>query len=123
MQTFLMNLAIGYFNPMVDNWGHLGGALGGAAMAYYFGPRLFLTELPDGGRSIVDRPIIRLPSAIESIPERTGNILTRMTRRMQIWRFKADLPAKPWRPKRKNGAPLDYQRRMDTPNQSIRPEE
>ena len=50
-QTLLINLVLGAMNPMVDNWGHLGGAIGGAAMAYYFGPRLFLAELPGGGRA------------------------------------------------------------------------
>ena len=113
-----MNLLIGYFNPMVDNWGHLGGALGGAVMAYYFGPRLYLAELPGGGRAVVDKPILRLPRSLESIAEKTSNILSRMTRRMQIWRYKADLPTRPWRPK-KNGPTM--RERQLTPNQSIKP--
>lgn len=118
-QTLVINMVMGALNPMVDNWGHLGGAIGGAAMAYYFGPRLYHAELPDGGFTIVDRPILRLPKAIESMPERISDTLTRMTRRMQIWRYKADLPAKPWRPK--GGGATDYQRRRNAPNQSIKP--
>jgi membrane associated rhomboid family serine protease len=120
-QTLFINLAIGAMNPMVDNWGHLGGALGGAAMAYYFGPRLYLAETLDGGRIIVDRPILRLPRSIESIPEKISTRTTRMFRRMQIWRYTADLPEKPWRPKGGSSPKINYQRRMDAPNRSIKP--
>ena len=119
-QTLLINLFLGYMNPMVDNWGHLGGAIGGAAMAYYFGPRLYLAELPGGGTTIVDRPIIRLPRKIESIPERMSTTLTRMLRRMQVWRFQADLPDKPWRRKQQYNRP-NYNQRMGAPNRSIKP--
>jgi hypothetical protein len=100
-----------------DNWGHLGGAIGGAAMSYYFGPRLYLAELPGGVKVIVDKPIIRLPASIESIPEKVNNRVTRLVRRMQIWRYTADLPDKPWRRRQR-----DYRRRQDmTPNKSIKP--
>lgn len=119
-QTLMINLVLGAMNPMVDNWGHLGGAIGGAAMAYYFGPRLYLAELPDGGRTVVDRPILRLPRSIESIPERVSNGITRMTRRLQIWRYKAELPDKPWRPK-DTWSKVNYHRRSNVPNRSIKP--
>lgn len=89
-------------------------------MSYYFGPRLFLAELPGGGvggRVLVDKPIIRLPLSIESIPEKVSNRVTRLVRRMQIWRFTANLPDKPWRRRQR-----DYRRRQDTvPNKSIKP--
>jgi len=87
-------------------------------MTYYFGPRLYLAPLPNGGHTIVDRPILRLPRSIESIPEKTSDRMTRMLRRMQIWRYKADLPDKPWRPK-ENG-PSNFERR-NVPNRSIKP--
>lgn len=119
-QTLMINLVIGAMNPMVDNWGHLGGAIGGAAMAYYFGPRLYLAELPDGGRTIVDRPIVRLPRSIESLPEKTTNLLSRMTRRLQIWRHTSNLSDKPWRPKGKWNK-VNYHGRSNTPNRSIKP--
>lgn len=119
-QTLLINLALGAMNPMVDNWGHLGGAIGGAAMAYYFGPRLYLAELPDGGRTVVDRPILRLPRIIESFPERVSNRFDRMMRRLQIWQHKVDLPDKPWRPK-DTWSKVNYQRRANVPNRSIKP--
>lgn len=117
-QTIALNILLGFLNPVIDNWGHLGGALGGAAMAYYFGPRLYLADLPNGGRTIVDRPLYRLPRAVEAFPERVANRFRRITRRMQVERFKADLPPKPWRQQR--GGPPGHQKRS-TPNRSIKP--
>lgn len=94
-QTMAMNLLLGALNPVIDNWAHLGGAAGGAAMAYWFGPRLYLTELPDSGRRVlVDRPVIRLPRAVEQLPEQLGSSADR------IWRQIPKLPqqsGKPWR--------------------------
>lgn len=104
-----------------DNWGHLGGALGGAAMSYYFGPRLFIAEWPnEGGRVIVDKPILRLPLAVENIPGKFSNGITRIVRRMQIWRVKDGLSGKPWSPPHRRKG--DYQRRIyNVPNRSIKP--
>jgi membrane associated rhomboid family serine protease len=125
-QTLLLNIVLGAMNPMVDNWGHLGGAVGGAAMAYYFGPRLYLAELPlDGGRTVVDYPVVRLPRWIESIPETISNKMLRITRRMQVWRYRHDLPAKPWRPKGGGGSDgyIPPHRRQSAPNRSIKPKD
>lgn len=113
---------MGVINPYVDNWGHIGGALGGAAMSYYFGPRLYMAGLPNGGRMLVDKPVIRLPRSIESIPEqffeRFDVVKSKVTRRMQVERFKADLPVKPWRPKGK----VSYPRKLPPgPVRSLRP--
>ncbi|KAG7353597.1 rhomboid family protein [Nitzschia inconspicua] len=120
-QSLIINVAIGFMNPMVDNWGHLGGALGGALMSYYFGPRLYLAEWPnDGGRVIVDKPVMRLPPTLENIPSSMSKSFSRMARRMQIWRVKDGLQGKPWNPKQKRRA--DYQRRIyNVPNRSIKP--
>lgn len=128
-QTLLINLFMGAVNPMVDNWGHIGGAIGGAAMSWYFGPRLYLAELPisdvDTRRVIVDKPIARLPLSIESIPTKFSKGVGRLTRRMKIWGYVADLPDKPWRRNRKTGQQgktIDYRRRQQTaPNRSIKP--
>jgi membrane associated rhomboid family serine protease len=109
IQTLFINIVIGAFSPMVDNWAHAGGAIGGAAMAYYFGPRLYLVDMPDGGRAVVDRPIVRLPRYLESIPENTSILM----RRMQIWRFYADMP---WRSKKQG-----FQKRRSLPNRSLKP--
>jgi membrane associated rhomboid family serine protease len=94
-QTIAANLLLGAFNPVIDNWAHLGGALGGAAMAYLFGPRLYLTELPESGRQIlVDRPVVRLPRAVEQLPERLGTYVNSILEKLP------GLPQqspKPWR--------------------------
>lgn len=127
-QTLLINLVMGAVNPMVDNWGHIGGAIGGAAMSWYFGPRLYIAELPipDVGirQVIVDKPIVRLPSSIESMPAKVSKGVGRITRRIKIWGYVVDLPDKPWRTKLKKeqGQSIDYRRRQQTaPNRSIKP--
>jgi len=124
-QTLLINLVMGAVNPMVDNWGHIGGAIGGAAMAWYFGPRLYIAELPipDVGiqKVIVDKPIVRLHPSVESIPTKISKRVGRITRRMKIWGYVANLPDKPWRTKEKRDN-IDYRQRQQTaPKQSIKP--
>lgn len=121
-QTLLINLVMGAINPMVDNWGHIGGAIGGAAMSWYFGPRLYLAELPGGvGRVIVDKPIVRLPSSIESIPTNVSKEVARLTRRIKIAGYMADLSDKPWRSKQKQQK-VDYRgRQLMAPKRSIKP--
>lgn len=119
-RTIMFNLILGAMSPMVDNWSHLGGAIGGAAMSYYFGPRLFIAELPNGGRTIVDKPILRLPRSLESIPERVGDRFRSMKRRMQVETFKAEHKAdRPWR---KAKPRRDYRRRQSAPSKSVRPD-
>jgi hypothetical protein len=83
-------------------------------MAYYFGPRLYCSDLGDGSRVLIDRPIIRLPRKIESLPENVFKRLERMTRRMHVGRFKFDMPDRPWR---RTG----QRSRRWTPNRSIKP--
>lgn len=83
LQTIMLNIGLGFVNPSIDNWGHIGGALGGACIAYYFGPRLYETELPTGARALVDRPILRLPRSIEQIPDHLSNLATRMSKRIR----------------------------------------
>jgi membrane associated rhomboid family serine protease len=122
-QVIGMNLFLGLINPVIDNWGHLGGAIGGAAMAYYFGPRLFLTELPnEGGRIVVDKPVYRLPRVYEAIPERLCKVARRMTGWIPMVRYKAESTPKPWQ---KQGGSRPSQRRRDprsAPNRSIKPD-
>mmetsp|Transcript_22768 Transcript_22768/g.25411 ORF Transcript_22768/g.25411 Transcript_22768/m.25411 type:complete len:384 (+) Transcript_22768:154-1305(+) len=121
-QTLLINLVMGAVNPMVDNWGHIGGAIGGAAMSYYFGPRLYYAELPGGiGKVIVDKPIARLPLSIESIPRKMNEEISRLTRRIQIWQY-FTIPDKPWRLKKNQQQKIDNRRRqIMTPIKSIKP--
>ena len=142
---------------MQDNWGHLGGMLGGAAAAYWFGPRLYLMDSPQG-RFVIDKvspllpinscwlhgsfnlffsappcaraspltpatqPIFRLPRSLESLPERIGQDVKRMTQRIPIGRsFQSDeeRPMKPWQQQRMQQQ--IYRRRPPTPNRSIKP--
>lgn len=58
MESCVLTAAIGMApGSMIDNAGHLGGLLGGAAAAYAIGPRLRRT--PYG--FTVDEPLVRLP--------------------------------------------------------------
>eukprot|EP00963_Diacronema_lutheri_P006765 scaffold598_cov318-Pavlova_lutheri.AAC.3 len=54
-RVLMMNLVLGMVSPGIDNWGHLGGLLGGVAFAYLFGPN-YVSERR--GRKVVqvDRP-------------------------------------------------------------------
>ena len=95
-------------------------------MAWYFGPRLYIAELPitDVGNQpvIVDKPIVRFPSYVESIPTKIGEGFERLTRRMKVWGYVADLPDKPWRIKQKGRQNINYKRRQEmAPNRSIKP--
>ena len=48
----LLNLAIGLSTPMIDNWGHIGGFLGGLILALPLSPRLRLSFEPLSGRIV-----------------------------------------------------------------------
>ena len=91
-------------------------------MSYYFGPRLYYAELPGGiGKVVVDKPIVRLPPSIESIPRKMNEEISRLTRRIQIWQY-FTIPDKPWRLKKNQQQKIDYRRRqIMTPIKSIKP--
>jgi len=57
--TLAINLMFGLLVHNIDNWGHIGGLLGGAASAFLLGPRL-VVERPVGTKRnrIVDRPLL-----------------------------------------------------------------
>ena len=58
MESCVLTAAIGMApGSMIDNAGHLGGLVGGAAAAYAIGPRLKRTQYG----FTVDEPIVRLP--------------------------------------------------------------
>jgi hypothetical protein len=103
--TLGMNVLFGMAMPSIDNWAHIGGGIGGVAMATTFGPKLFLLGLPSGGRIIVDKPTVRLPPSIEQIPGKVINRLKRGRRRMQVQRYQSELSAKPWRRNRNRQPP------------------
>jgi rhomboid protease GluP len=49
----VVNLMIG-LTPGIDNWGHVGGLLGGLAFAWAAGPLLSVKWLPGGGYTVVE---------------------------------------------------------------------
>lgn len=49
----ILNLALG-LSPGIDNWGHLGGLIFGAGLAWFIGPLLQVRATEDGRRTIVD---------------------------------------------------------------------
>ena len=71
IETIGINLLLGATNPMIDNWGHVGGFVGGVGMAYLIGPRLYVARVPIGGAGagsvVIDRPTIafRMPDAVD----------------------------------------------------------
>ena len=68
LQTLFVNLVLGFQQTSIDQWAHLGGALGGAVMAFFVGPRLYYTRTPRGRLAVVDRPFWRVPAVAETIP-------------------------------------------------------
>jgi len=37
-KVVVMNLLFGLMSPRIDNWGHVGGLLGGSYVSFFFGP-------------------------------------------------------------------------------------
>ncbi|KAL3801215.1 hypothetical protein HJC23_012615 [Cyclotella cryptica] len=78
LETIGMNLLLGMTNPMIDNWGHIGGFIGGVGMSYLIGPKLYVARVPAGedtldaggfgmGRVVIDRPTLafRMPEVLD----------------------------------------------------------
>lgn len=78
LQTMLVNLALGFFQTSIDQWAHLGGAIGGAVMAFFVGPRLYYTRTPKGKVAVVDKPFWRVPAAAETIPAKVSHKLKQL---------------------------------------------
>ena len=64
-------MGFGLTNPRIDNWGHGGGLLGGAALAYLTGPNLMLESDDPRGlsmrRKLVNRP--KVQSALRAVKD------------------------------------------------------
>lgn len=91
LETMGMNLLLGLTNPMIDNWGHIGGFIGGVGMAYLIGPKLYVAKIPlseDGsfgvGKVLIDRPTLmfRTPDVLEDGIYWMDENLKRMGRRI-----------------------------------------
>lgn len=81
-------------------------------MAAAFGPKLSLLPLPNGGSIIVDKPSLRLPPSIESIPDSISKRYRRAKLRMRVDRYVSELSPKPWRKDRgRKRRPLRNKRR------------
>jgi len=93
LETIGMNVLLGATNPMIDNWGHLGGFIGGVGMAYLIGPKLYVARVPPGSQSgieafgagniVVDRPTMTLPTrasdGISWVGDYLGNLSESVT--------------------------------------------
>jgi membrane associated rhomboid family serine protease len=54
-----INLGFGLLYSKIDNWGHVGGLLGGAAVAWLCGPALSIESTPGAGKKyLLDNPPI-----------------------------------------------------------------
>ncbi|KAK6283045.1 hypothetical protein POUND7_016870 [Theobroma cacao] len=51
-QVIFLNMVIGLMSKGIDNWGHLGGLLGGAAMSWLLGPAWKYESMASDGRRI-----------------------------------------------------------------------
>ena len=121
VQTMATNLLFGLFVPNIDQWAHLGGALAGAGMAYVFGPRLYMVDLPiGGGRILVDKPIARAPAYVEKVPQVIGNSWLRFSNqaRRQLGRLISPNGSNPWQSGKRQ---INYYQRRSAPNRSIKP--
>ncbi|WOK92221.1 hypothetical protein Cni_G00912 [Canna indica] len=49
-----LNMAIGFLSKGIDNWGHLGGLLGGAAVSWFLGPAWHYVSRSADGRLVFD---------------------------------------------------------------------
>ncbi|KAK3184863.1 hypothetical protein Dsin_032149 [Dipteronia sinensis] len=55
-QVIFFNMAIGFIFKGIDNWGHLGGLLGGVAMSWFLGPAWKYESMSnDGSRIFTDQ--------------------------------------------------------------------
>ncbi|KAJ1289924.1 hypothetical protein BS78_02G202500 [Paspalum vaginatum] len=61
-RVVVLNMGMGLLSSGIDNWGHLGGLLGGAAMAWFLGPSWQYQYVAKDGRVVFkDRaPVLRL---------------------------------------------------------------
>ena len=92
LETIGMNLLLGMTNPMIDNWGHIGGFIGGVGMAYLIGPKLYVAKVPlseDGnfgvGKVLIDRPTVmfRAPDFMDDGMLWVNDNMKRMGRRIE----------------------------------------
>jgi membrane associated rhomboid family serine protease len=128
-QTMITNVFLGLLLPQIDQWGHVGGAIGGGLISYMFGPRLYLSEFSSGDetemrrpqRVIIDRPIVCVPHYLEIIPKRIDNSLTHVTTWFNTRILNRLVPSsvQPWQLNPR--ARSNFYMRQDAPNRSLKP--
>jgi len=61
-RVVVLNMGMGLLSRGIDNWGHLGGLLGGVAVAWFLGPAWQYQHVAKDGRVVFkDRaPVLRL---------------------------------------------------------------
>ena len=135
-QTMLTNVFLGMMIPQIDQWGHLGGAIGGGVISYVFGPRLYLSDFSSSSsddddddtdtmrrpqRIVIDRPILCVPEYLELIPKRLDQGITFVTSWCNAKIVSRLVPsnAQPWQlnPRVRS----HYHMRQDAPNRSLKP--
>ncbi|XP_073126207.1 RHOMBOID-like protein 10, chloroplastic [Henckelia pumila] len=52
-QVIVLNMAIGLLSQGIDNWGHIGGLLGGAAVSWFLGPAWEIESISRNGRKVL----------------------------------------------------------------------
>nr|AIY60749.1 rhomboid protein Ginbi_RBL10 [Ginkgo biloba] len=58
-RVIALNMVLGLVSQGIDNWGHIGGLIGGASLSWLLGPALSFESTCEGGRRVlVDRPPI-----------------------------------------------------------------
>ncbi|XP_073023806.1 RHOMBOID-like protein 10, chloroplastic isoform X1 [Primulina eburnea] len=52
-KVIALNMAIGLLSQGIDNWGHVGGLLGGAAVSWFLGPAWKIESISRNGRNVL----------------------------------------------------------------------
>ena len=129
-QTMITNIFLGLMLPQIDQWGHVGGAIGGGIISYLFGPRLYLSEFSSiddetdmrrPQRVVIDRPIICVPGYLENIPIGIDKSLSHITTWFNVQIVNRLLPSgvQPWQ--LNSRVRSHYYMRLDAPNRSLKP--
>lgn len=95
IETIGINLLLGQVNPMIDNWGHIGGFIGGVGMAWLIGPKLYVARIPLGedslaaggfgaGKIVIDRPMLtfRAPEFVDEGMYRINDNVRKLGKRV-----------------------------------------
>lgn len=72
-KVIFLNMMIGLLTKGIDNWGHLGGLLGGVATSWFVGPAWqYGPQSHDGRRVFVDKAPIRYLTNRKTEPKNFG---------------------------------------------------